>query len=42
MLLLQNGYIVGLELDKDCVLSAGDGDSFTPEHLIDIDQFNLK
>jgi hypothetical protein len=40
--LLQNGYIVGLELDENCVLTAGEADSFTPEHLIDLDQLSLK
>ena len=37
--LLQNGYFVGLELDR--VLTAGEADSFTPEHLIDIDLLDL-
>jgi len=37
----QNGYILGLELEEKYQLTEGFVDSFTLEHLVDIDRLDL-
>ena len=37
----ENGYIVGLELDKRWAFVPGSADRFTPEHLLDVNLLDL-
>jgi hypothetical protein len=37
----ENGYIVGLELDKRWTFVPGSVDRFTPEHLLDVNLLDL-